>query len=87
LIVWLSKDNHHPDQSKHKKKQNICLDNVYHAKDLDNKLSKENIIPSRHKREERIFRRKHYTARRRVVKEQIHGIINLGNYLQGMKRS
>ena len=53
---------------KHKqKKQNLCLDKAYHSKDVEQEIIKREYIPHiRHRREERIFHRKH-PARRWVV--------------------
>jgi putative transposase len=72
---------------KHKQKQNLCLNKAYHSKEIEQEIIKRRYIPHiRHRREERIFHRK-YPARRWVVeKEQIHGTIDLGNYLHDMKR-
>jgi hypothetical protein len=72
---------------KYKQKQNLCVDKAYHSKEIEQEIVKRGYIPHiRHRREERIFYRK-YPARRWVVeKEQIHGRINSGSYLQDMKR-
>jgi putative transposase len=52
------------------KKQNLCLDKAYHSKDLEQEIIKRGYIPHiRHRREERIFRRKH-PARRWVVEKK-----------------
>ena len=52
---------------KHKQKQNLCLDKAYHSKDVEQEIIKRRYIPHiRHRREERIFHRKH-PARRWVV--------------------
>ena len=50
-----------------KKKQNICLDKAYHSKEVEQEIIKRGYMTHiRHRREERIFCRKH-PARRWVV--------------------
>ena len=50
-----------------KKNQNLCLDKAYHSKEVEQEIVKRGYIPHiRHRREERIFCRKH-PARRWVV--------------------
>ena len=51
-----------------KKKQNLCLDKVYHSKEVEQEIIKRGYNPHiRHRREEeKLFHRK-YTARRWVV--------------------
>ena len=52
---------------KHKQKQNLCVDKAYHSKEIEQEIVKRGYIPHiRHRREERIFHRKH-PARRWVV--------------------
>src|SRR3954471_24944270 len=52
---------------KHKQKQNLCLDKAYHSKEIEQEIIKRGYIPHiRHRREERIFHRKH-PAKRWVV--------------------
>ena len=51
-----------------RKKQNLCLDKAYHSKEIEQEIVKRGYIPHiRHRREERIFHRKHHAARRWVV--------------------
>jgi transposase len=70
-----------------RKKQNLCLDKAYHSKEIEQEIIKRGYIPHiRYRREEQIFRRKHPLRRWVVEREQIHGITDSGNYLQGMKR-
>jgi putative transposase len=72
---------------KHKQKQNLCVDKAYHSKEIEQEIVKRGYIPHiRHRREERIFHRKHQARRWVVEKEQIHGTIDSGSYLQDMKR-
>jgi len=50
-----------------KKKQNLCLDKAYHSKEVEQEIVKRGYIPHiRHRREEKIFCRKH-PLRRWVV--------------------
>ena len=59
--------NRPSSKPKHKQKQNLCLDKAYHSKDVEQEIIKREYIPHiRHRREERIFHRKH-PARRWVV--------------------
>ncbi len=52
---------------KHKQKQNLCLDKAYHSKNVEQEIIKRGYIPPiRHRREEKIFCRKH-PLRRWVV--------------------
>jgi putative transposase len=52
---------------KHKQKQNLCLDKAYYSNEIEQEIIKRRYIPHiRHRREERIFHRKH-PARRWVV--------------------
>ena len=54
-------------KSKHKQKQNLCLDKAYHSKNVEQEIIKRGYIPHiRHRREEKIFCRKH-PLRRWVV--------------------
>ena len=49
------------------KKQNLCLDKVYHSKEREQEIVKRGYMPHiRHRREEQIFHRKH-PARRWAV--------------------
>lgn len=53
--------------SKSKHKQNLCLDKAYHSKKVEQEIIKRGYIPHiRHRREEKLFHRKH-PARRWVV--------------------
>ena len=58
-----------PSSKKHKqKKENVCLDKAYHSKEVEQEILKRGYIPHiRHRREEKIFRKKHPAARRWVV--------------------
>ena len=54
----LSKPKHN------QKKQNLCLDKAYHSKEVEQEIINRGYIPHiRHRREERIFHRKHPTRR------------------------
>ena len=54
-------------KQKKKKKQNLCLDKAYHSKEVEQEIIKRGYIPHiRHRREEKLFHRKH-PARRWVV--------------------
>jgi len=69
------------------KKQNLCLDKAYHSKEVEQEITKRGYISHiRHRREEKKFKKKYPTRRWVVEREQILGIIDSGNYLQGMKR-
>ena len=49
------------------KKQSLCLDKAYHSKEVEQEIIKKEYIPHiRHRREEKLFRKKH-PARRWVV--------------------
>ena len=62
-----SKSTTTKDRNK-QKKQNLCLDKAYHSKEIEQEIVKRGYIPHiRHRREERIFHRKHHAARRWVV--------------------
>ena len=70
-----------------KKKQNLCLDKAYHSKEIEQEIIRRGYIPHiRHRREKKKLNRRHPTRRWVVEKEQIHGIIDLGSYLQDTKR-
>src|SRR5215204_2113202 len=70
-----------------KMKQNLCLDKAYHSKEVEQEIIKRGYNPHiRHRREEKLFRKKHPTRRWVVEREQILGIIDSGNCLQDMKR-
>jgi transposase len=50
-----------------KKKQNLCLDKAYQSKEVEQEIIKRGYIPHiRHRREEKLFQKKH-PARRWVV--------------------
>jgi putative transposase len=54
--------------SKYKHKQNLCLDKAYHSLEVEQEIIKRGYIPHiRHRREEKLFHRKHPAARRWVV--------------------
>jgi transposase len=54
-------------KARNKKKQNLCLDKGYHSKEVEQEIIKRGYIPHiRHRREEKLFHRKH-PARRWVV--------------------
>ena len=76
------------DKNKNKKKnQNLSLDKAYHSKDVEQEIIKRGYIPHiRHRREEKKHNNRHPTRRWVVEREQIHGITDSGNYLQGLKR-
>jgi len=70
-----------------KKKHNLCLDKAYHSKEVEREIIKRGYNPHiRHRREEKLFRKKHPTRRWVVEREQILGIIDSGNCLQDMKK-
>ena len=47
-----------------RKKQNLCLDKAYHSKEVEQEIFNRGYIPHiRHRREEKLFHRKHPTRR------------------------
>ena len=55
-------------KQKKKKKQDLCLDKAYHSKEVEQEIIKRGYIPHiRHRREEKLFHRKHPARRRWVV--------------------
>ena len=80
------RNNNDNDKNKNKKKnQNLCLDKLVQR--CQSRIIKRGYIPHiRHRREEKKHNNRHPTRRWVVEREQIHGMRNSGNYLQGMKR-
>ncbi len=63
----ITKYRNNNNNKKKKKKQNLCLDKAYHSKEVEQEMVKRGYIPHiRHRREEKLFSRKH-PARRWVV--------------------
>ena len=53
-----------------KKKHNLCLDKAYHSKEVEREIIKRGYNPHiRHRREEKLFRKKHPTRRWVVERE------------------
>jgi Transposase DDE domain len=72
---------------KHKQKQNLCLDKAYHSKDVEQEIIKRGYILHIYDTEEK---NKDFIENILLEdglwKEQIHGIIDSGNYLHDMRR-
>src|SRR5215216_787100 len=59
------------DRNKKKKKHNLCLDKAYYSKEVEREIIKRgyNNPHIRHRREEKLFRKKHPTRRWVVERE------------------
>ena len=66
-IVIKRRPSYKSKRKQNKRKQNLCLDKAYHSKEVEQEIIKRGYIPHiRHRREEKLFHRKH-PARRWVV--------------------